>query len=198
MLRWRIGTNWRNSWVILHRQGSWVVDITFGELAERWERAEGSTIKQLSRPPSLTIGTHCEHIFWRESIAKSWWSELEKLGKGEWVFRSRTGTPVNPGNALKRHVRLAAVELGISLAVGTIFVTSSRRSFADRGFIPKSCSDILGHKRVNLEWTSTPGPIYSGVNERFLPDASYPQNWISMRAHSATRRNRRRGNCAVA
>lgn len=40
---------------------------------------------------------------------------MEKLGKGKWVFRSRTGTPVNPGNALKRHVRPVAKELGISL-----------------------------------------------------------------------------------
>ena len=42
-------------------------------------------------------------------------ARMEKLGKGEWVFRSRTGTPLNPGNALKRHIRPAAEKLGISL-----------------------------------------------------------------------------------
>ena len=42
-------------------------------------------------------------------------ARMEKLGKGELVFRSRTGTPLNPGNALKRHVRPAAEKLGIWL-----------------------------------------------------------------------------------
>ncbi len=42
-------------------------------------------------------------------------SRIEKLGKGEWVFRSRKGTPANPGNALKRYVRPAAKQLGILL-----------------------------------------------------------------------------------
>src|SRR5438105_4564395 len=32
-------------------------------------------------------------------------ARMEKLGKGEWVFSSRTGTPLNPGNALKPHIR---------------------------------------------------------------------------------------------
>lgn len=30
---------------------------------------------------------------------------MKELGKGEWVFRSRTGTPINPGNALKRYLQ---------------------------------------------------------------------------------------------
>lgn len=30
---------------------------------------------------------------------------IEKLGKGEWVFRSKTGGPLNPGYALKRSDR---------------------------------------------------------------------------------------------
>jgi len=75
---------------------------------------------------------------------------MEKLGKGDWVFRSRGGTPLNPGNALKRHVRPAAEKLGISLggwhAVRHTLSTKLRKS----GVHPKVVSDILGHKKVNL------------------------------------------------
>jgi integrase len=42
-------------------------------------------------------------------------SRLHELGEGYWVFRSRDGTPINPGNALKRYIRPVADELGISL-----------------------------------------------------------------------------------
>ncbi len=41
-------------------------------------------------------------------------ARMEKLGTGEWVLRSKTGGPLHPGNALKRHVRPAA-EKRISL-----------------------------------------------------------------------------------
>jgi integrase len=77
-------------------------------------------------------------------------ARLDKLGKGEWVFRSRTGTPLNPGNVLKRQVRPAAKKLGISLGgwhdFRHTFSTKLRRS----GVHPKVVSDLLGHKRVNL------------------------------------------------
>ena|ERR1700731_1699954 len=35
-------------------------------------------------------------------------SQMRQLGEGEWIFRSEEGTPVNPGNALKRYVRPVA------------------------------------------------------------------------------------------
>jgi len=37
------------------------------------------------------------------------------LGDGNWVFRSRKGTPINPGNALKRYIRPVARKLGIEM-----------------------------------------------------------------------------------
>ena len=42
-------------------------------------------------------------------------ARIEQLGPGDWVFRSRAGTPVNPGNALKRVIRPVAKDLGIEL-----------------------------------------------------------------------------------
>jgi integrase len=75
---------------------------------------------------------------------------MEKLGKGEWVFRSRAGTPLNPGNALKRHVRPAAEKLGISLGGWHDFRHTLSTKLRRSGVHPKVVSDILGHKKVNL------------------------------------------------
>ena len=77
-------------------------------------------------------------------------ARMEKLGKSEWVFRSQTGTPVNPGNALKRHVRPAAEKLGISLGGWHDFRHTLSTKLRRSGVHPKVVSDILGHKKVNL------------------------------------------------
>ena len=75
---------------------------------------------------------------------------LEKLGKGEWVFRSRKDTPLNPGNALKRYIRPAAKELRISLGGWHDFRHTLSTKLRRSGVHPKVVSDILGHKKVNL------------------------------------------------
>ncbi len=77
-------------------------------------------------------------------------ARIEKLGKGEWVFRSKTGGPLNPGNALKRHVRPAAKELGISLGGWHDFRHTLSTNLRRSGVHPKVVSDILGHNKVNL------------------------------------------------
>ncbi len=77
-------------------------------------------------------------------------SRMRKLGTTDWVFCSREGTPVNPGNALKRYVRPTATKLGILLGGWHDFrhtlTTTMRRS----GVHPKVISGILGHSRVDL------------------------------------------------
>lgn len=75
---------------------------------------------------------------------------LEKLGKAEWVFRSKRGTPVNPGNAMKRYVRPVANELSIALGGWHDFRHTLSTKLRRSGVHPKVVSDILGHKRVNL------------------------------------------------
>jgi integrase len=77
-------------------------------------------------------------------------ARIEKLGKGEWVFRSRTGTALNPGNALKRHVRPVAEKLGISLGGWHDFRHTLSTTLRRSGVHPKVVSDILGHTKVNL------------------------------------------------
>src|SRR5207302_7931842 len=77
-------------------------------------------------------------------------ARMEKLGKGEWVFRSKTGTPLNQGNALKRHVRPAAEKFGISLGGWHDFRHALSTKLRRSGVHPKVVPDILGHKKVNL------------------------------------------------
>jgi len=76
---------------------------------------------------------------------------LRALGEGkEWVFRSGAGTPVNPGNALKRYVRPAANSLGIVFGGWHDFRHTLSTTLRRSGVHPKVVSDILGHKKVNL------------------------------------------------
>jgi hypothetical protein len=40
---------------------------------------------------------------------------IRALGEGhEWVFRSRTGTPINPGNTLRRYLHPATEAVGVA------------------------------------------------------------------------------------
>jgi len=76
---------------------------------------------------------------------------IEKSGAGhEWVFRSRTGTSLNPGNVLKRHVRPAADSLGFTIGGWHDFRHTLSTELRRTGVHPKVVSDILGHSRVAL------------------------------------------------
>ena len=77
-------------------------------------------------------------------------SRIRDLGEGDWVFRSREGTPVNPGNALKRYVRPAAEQLGITLGGWHDFRHTLTTTMRRNGVHPKVISGVLGHKRVEL------------------------------------------------
>lgn len=71
-----------------------------------------------------------------------------KFPNGDWVFQSRAGTPINPGNVLKRYVRPATRELGISLGGYHDFRHTLTTKLRRWGAHPKVVSDILGHKNV--------------------------------------------------
>ena len=75
---------------------------------------------------------------------------LRALGPGEWVFRSKAGTPVNPGNALRRYVRPAATACRIKIGGWHDLRHSLTTKMRKSGVHPKVVSDILGHSRVNL------------------------------------------------
>jgi integrase len=61
----------------------------------------------------------------------------------------QTGTPVNPGNALKRYIR-AANALGIQLGGWHGFRHTLTTTLRRAQVHPKVISGILGHTRVNL------------------------------------------------
>jgi integrase len=67
---------------------------------------------------------------------------MKKLGSGEWVFRSRTGTPINPGNALRRYLQPAAKELDISLGGWHDFRHTLTTTLRRNGVHPKVISGI--------------------------------------------------------
>ena len=112
---------------------------------------------------------------------------IEKLGKGEWVFRSRKGTPLNPGNALKRHIRPAAKELGISLGGWHDFRHTLSTKLRRSGVHPKVVSDILGHKKVNLAMDvydrTDVGDFVAVVFNELLPSC-YPKRSAATRKGS--------------
>ena len=72
-------------------------------------------------------------------------ARVRKLGGNEYVFRSRTGTPVNPGNALKRYIRPVAEELGIELDGWHAFRRTVATALLRSGESAKLVSDILGN-----------------------------------------------------
>jgi integrase len=61
-------------------------------------------------------------------------ARMRQLGNGEYIFRSREGTPINPGNALRRYVRPAATELGLQIGVGMTSAIRSQRTCDGAGF----------------------------------------------------------------
>jgi integrase len=77
-------------------------------------------------------------------------SRMRQLGDGDWVFRSRGGSPVNPGNALRRYIRPAAAELGIPLGGWHDFRHTLTTTMRRKGVHPKVISGILGHAKVSL------------------------------------------------
>ena len=76
---------------------------------------------------------------------------LRALGKGhEWVFHSRKGTPINPGNARRRHLHPAAEAVGIKIGGWHDFRHAFIRNLRRGGVHPVVVSAVVGHKRVEL------------------------------------------------
>src|SRR6202007_1613308 len=75
------------------------------------------------------------------SIPSSLFARMRLLGNGEWAFRSRAGTPLNPGNVLKRYVRrMTEIVAAANLALATRCL---------KKWPTKVVSEILGHSDVH-------------------------------------------------
>jgi integrase len=77
-------------------------------------------------------------------------SRMKALGDGEWIFRSRAGTPVNPGNALKRYIRPVARHLGIAIGGWHDFRHTLNTRLRKRGWSARVRADILGHSTLQM------------------------------------------------
>jgi integrase len=67
---------------------------------------------------------------------------------GDWVFRSRSDSPINPGNALKRKIRPVAKELGIELGGWHDFRHTLSTTMRRNKVHPRVISGTLGHSKA--------------------------------------------------
>ena len=65
--------------------------------------------------------------------------------RGNWIFGSRQGTPLNPSNVLRRNVQPRARELGIQLGGFHDFRHTLATDLITSGLDVKSVASILGH-----------------------------------------------------
>jgi integrase len=76
---------------------------------------------------------------------------LRSLGVGhEWVFHSRKGTPINPGNARRRYLHPAAKAVGVKIGGWHDFRHTLIRKMRRAGVHPVVLSGTVGHKRVEF------------------------------------------------
>ena len=115
----------------------------------KWTDFEGDVLRISRRiyegKAGSTKNNHSERSL---PMPTSLLTRMRLLGNGEWVFRSRTGTPINPGNALKRYVRPVVKDLGIEIGGWHDFrhtlVTRSLKKWPT-----KVISEMVGHSDVH-------------------------------------------------
>ena len=114
----------------------------------KWVDFEGDVLRISRRiyegEAGSTKNNHSERSL---PIPRALLARMRLLGNGEWAFRSRAGTPVNPGNVLKRYVRPIVKDLGIKIGGWHDF----RHTLATRSlkkWPTKVVSEILGHPDV--------------------------------------------------
>jgi len=71
-------------------------------------------------------------------------------GNHKWVFRSRKGTPIDPGNARRRYLHPAAKAVGVKIGGWHDFRHTLIRKMRKAGVHPVVVSGTVGHKRVEL------------------------------------------------
>jgi integrase len=78
-------------------------------------------------------------------------TRLKGLGRvSEWVFNSRSATPLNPGNALRRYIQPTAREIGIPLSGFHDLRHTLATDLINSGVSAKAVSEILGHANVGI------------------------------------------------
>jgi len=126
--------------------------LRIGEaIAVKWSDFSGNVLHVTRRIYDGDEGTvKSAHSERKLPIAHDLLERMRQLGNEEWVLQSRQGTPINPGNALKRYVRPVAKELGIAIGGWHDFRHSLTTAMRRNGVHPKVISGILGHAKVAL------------------------------------------------
>ena len=126
--------------------------LRIGEaIAVKWSDFSGNVLHVTRRIYDGDEGTvKSAHSERKLPLAHDLLARMRQLGNEEWVFQSRQGTPINPGNALKRYVRPAAKELEIAIGGWHDFRHSLTTAMRRNGVHPKVISGILGHAKVAL------------------------------------------------
>ena len=126
--------------------------LRIGEaIAIKWSDFEGNVLNVSRRIYDGVVDTvKSESSIRRLPIEPALMARMRQLGDGDWVFRSKGGTPINPGNALKRYIRPAATELGITLGGWHDFRHTLTTTMRRNGVHAKVISGILGHSKVSL------------------------------------------------
>ena len=104
-------------------------------------------------------------------IPASLMKRLKKLNRSsEWVFSSENGTPVNPGNALRRYVQPVARGLEIKLSGFHDLRHTLATDLINSGVSAKAVSQQLGHASVGITLNTYSHPTLENIrgplNER--------------------------------
>ena len=76
---------------------------------------------------------------------------MRAVGHGQkWTFHSRSGSPLNLGNARRRHLHPTAAAIGVSVGGWHDFRHTLVRWMRRAGVNPVVISGVVGHKRVEL------------------------------------------------
>jgi integrase len=90
----------------------------------------------------------CERIPLDSPVHSELVQRLRQLGKGhEWIFRSKSGAPVDPGNARRRKLHPAAKLVGLRLGGWHDFRLSFGTAMRRAGVQRKVRSAVLGHQK---------------------------------------------------
>jgi integrase len=145
----------------------------------KWSDFEGDTVHIRRRIYERKEGTTKTKSSERSiPIPRALLERMKPLGPGKWVFRSRSGTPVDPKNAAKRYVSPAAKELGIALGGWHDFRHTLSTQLLRR-YPTKVVSELLGHSNVQTTLSVyqhvEPEQFRAPVNEmatELLPDVT--------------------------
>jgi integrase len=120
-------------------------------IAVKWSDFSGNVLHVTRRIYDGDVGTvKSAHSERKLPVSDELLARMRQRGGKEWIFESREGTPLNPGNALRRYVRPAAKALGIVIGGWHDFRHSLTTTMRRNGVHPKVISGILGHAKVAL------------------------------------------------